>query len=81
MAKIENYVKFMKTHRKYSHSHSHNMICHGYRLLIHFGDINPKEKSRVLVEDVVKTYGDGDYVYYRTKDGWGLPYLFVYSKI
>ncbi len=22
-----------------------------------------------------------EYVYYRTRDGWGLPYLFVFAKV
>ena len=84
---ILNYQEFIKTHRKYHREPSLNMVKHGYNRVIDYDlDIvdNQVQKSRDAVQSYIDCVGEdtySQYVYYRTRDGWGLPYIFIFAKV
>ena len=83
---IQNYQEFIKTHTKYSRSPSFNMDRHRFDCVIEFGvDIvnNKAQRSHDAVQSYIDHVGDdvsSEYVYYRTRDAWGLPYMFIFAR-
>ena len=84
---IKSYQEFMKTHTKYSHSPHFNMDRHGFYCVQEFeAEVyrnNKTQKSRDAVQIYIDAVGDDafpEYVYYRTVDAWGLPYIFIFAK-
>ncbi len=84
---IKSYQEFMKIHTKYTRSPHFNMDRHGfycvYQRDICVYDNNKCERSRDAVQDYINCVGEArysEYVYYRTQDGWRLPYIFIFVK-
>ncbi len=84
---IKSYQEFIKTHRKYSRSPHFNMNRHGYFCVsegdVYIDDNGKCLRSRDTVQDYINGVGKdsfANYVYYRTVDGWGLPYIFIFVK-
>ena len=83
---IKSYQEFMKTHTAYSRSPHFNMDRHGFTC-IYEGDVDIVDgkglRSREMVQDLVDAFGEdyySEYVYYRTVDGWRLPYIYIFVK-
>lgn len=85
--KIESYQHFIRSHTKYSRNPDFNMNRHGFHCLNHHDlqifEGNKTEKSRDAVAQFVEAYGAryNHYVYYRTVEAWGLPYIFIWGKL
>lgn len=84
---IISYQEFMKAHTKYSRSPCFNMDRHGFSCVqewetdIYKGD--KTQRSRDAVQEYIEAIGAdtfSQYVYYRTKGGWDLPYIFIFAK-
>jgi hypothetical protein len=85
---IKSYQEFMETHTKYSRNRAFNMDRHGFHCLydreieVYEGD--KTERSRDAVQSYIDFVGDdaySEYVYYRTKDAWSLPYIFIFARV
>ncbi|GAH90909.1 unnamed protein product, partial [marine sediment metagenome] len=77
---------FKKTHTKYSRSPHYNMDCRGFHCVQDFAvevyENNKTQRSRDAVQGYIDHVGDdafSEYVYYRTQDAWGLPYIFIFA--
>lgn len=85
---IQSYQEFMKTHTKYSRNPNFNMDRHGFHCLynreLEVYEGNKTERSRDAVQSYIDCVGAdaySGYVYYRTKDAWGLPYIFIFAHV
>ena len=85
---IKSYAEFVKRHTKYSRSPHYNMYVHGFHCVyerdIDVYENNKTERSRDAVQGYIDCVGEdtySEYVYYRTVEAWGLPYIFIFAKI
>ena len=82
MPTITNYQEFVRKNRKYSRNPQNNLSRHGFHFLCE-SDLDAKERSKDYVLKYIAMVGESkysEYVYYRTTEAWGLPYIFLYGK-
>lgn len=82
MPTITNYKEFVRDHAKYTRNPHNNLSRHGFHFLCD-SDLDVGDKSRDYALNYIKFVGEdkySEYVYYRTVEAWGLPYIFLYGK-